>query len=223
MAREIIVQVWCDWCQDIDMQTPGDELPPIQVGGQKARVPALCEPHKKEFYDPFVEMLQLAAFADAISNVKSSKPQKVGAVGGVPGSTGTRKPPVSPEAKATGIPCPYEGCDSISKNRSSLGGHTRSQHQISLKMLLRNLGNPPLITMDGRTIEPPGEYAEPADDQKRFDCAIKGCDVFFEWGVNSNRPAHSMSVHYTGKHGITKEQRDRIGDDAVKLNKAAKR
>ena len=56
MAR--IVTVMCDVHLEQGERVEAEELPPISIEGKAPRVLALCEEHKRDFYDPFAELVE---------------------------------------------------------------------------------------------------------------------------------------------------------------------
>lgn len=67
MAREISLTIWCDVCYDDNVQTEGEELPPITLGNLKPRVIALCEEHKAGLFDRLSDALtQHGVLADKL-------------------------------------------------------------------------------------------------------------------------------------------------------------
>jgi hypothetical protein len=105
MAREVVTHIWCDVCNEDDQRTPGEELPPIQFSPQmKPRVLALCEPHKKEWYDSFKELLvNVGQLVEGESLVGSE------------------------ENKRT-VECIVPGCTTKLKNQGSRNAHLRQIH-----------------------------------------------------------------------------------------------
>lgn len=55
MARAVVVL--CDVHLENGKRVRAEELPPIDIEGKGPRVLALCSQHKKEYYDPFVELV----------------------------------------------------------------------------------------------------------------------------------------------------------------------
>lgn len=56
MARRVVVL--CDVHLEEGTRVEAAELPPITVEGNGPRVLALCEEHKRDYYDPFVELVE---------------------------------------------------------------------------------------------------------------------------------------------------------------------
>lgn len=126
MAREVIFKTWCDLCLVEEEQVDGIELPAMalpELPG-KPRTIALCEVHRKEFYDPLVELLR-----EYGAHVDES---------GVPtGPRGKYKPRATTKVTATagtGLTCP--DCQKVVPDRSGLSSHGRQQHQKTLAVLL---------------------------------------------------------------------------------------
>lgn len=184
MARQVIVAVWCDVCQENELQTEGDELTPIQVGNTKARVPALCEAHRKEFYDPFMEMLGLAAFADSLSSQPKPGKKQQSLLAPNPG-------------EEPGVACIFPGCEDVLKNRGSLMGHTKGMHGIRLPELLAQ-GDGKLYDTSGAVIWEIPDAPQVTD----WKCPEKGCKVHYTYPANT-RPSTAGAVHLRVGHGIT--------------------
>lgn len=55
MARALVVL--CDVHLEEGQRVEAEELPPISIDGKDPRVLALCAQHKKDFYDPFLELV----------------------------------------------------------------------------------------------------------------------------------------------------------------------
>jgi hypothetical protein len=123
MAREVIVKTWCDPCLAEDVNEEGTELAPIllpELGGTKPRVVAVCEVHRKELYQPLLDLL-------------AEHGQMVDEDGNPTGPRGSYKK----RANSTQGPltCPAEGCDHSSPNRSALSSHVRNMHDTTLSVL----------------------------------------------------------------------------------------
>jgi hypothetical protein len=52
-----IAVVFCDLHLEKGERVQAEELPPITIEGKGPRVLALCPEHKRDFYDPFVELV----------------------------------------------------------------------------------------------------------------------------------------------------------------------
>lgn len=131
MAREVILRTWCDIClNEDDLQEEGVELAPLhlpELGGNKRRVLALCEVHRKGIYQPLLEALE-------------EHGQMVDEDGNPTGPRGPYKKKqggAQAQANATqgSLTCPAEGCDHISPNRSALSSHVRNMHDTTLSVL----------------------------------------------------------------------------------------
>jgi hypothetical protein len=133
VARQVIVRVLCDPCLAAEVETDGLELPPLKLAeiSGKPRVITLCEVHRKEFYEPFLEILQeLGQPVDEDGNASGPR-----------GHYRPRSRAVSPDAAVgkpavetpDGIACP--SCGHVSPNRSALSAHTRDQHGKTLAEL----------------------------------------------------------------------------------------
>lgn len=58
MARRVIVETLCDPCLKAGSEVEAEELPPLNVVGNKPRIMALCPDHRVQVYDPLVEMVK---------------------------------------------------------------------------------------------------------------------------------------------------------------------
>lgn len=122
MAREVLIQWWCDPCLADDVKTPGRELSPLQLPeltGKRPRVITLCEQHEKELYTPLVELLE-------------EHGQPVDEEGNPTGKG--RTPSSATPAYMEPITCP--DCGHEAPNRSALSSHSRGQHGKTLGELL---------------------------------------------------------------------------------------
>lgn len=127
MAREVIVRTWCDPCLANDVQEEGTELPPLTLPGltgNKRRVLALCDVHRKEVYQPLLELLE-------------EHGQMVDDEGNPSGPRGPYKTRGASQGNSTqgSLTCPAEGCDHTSPNRSALSSHVRNMHDTTLSVL----------------------------------------------------------------------------------------
>jgi hypothetical protein len=118
MAREVIVRTWCDPCLADDKHEEGDEFGPMSLIPGKPRVVALCEVHRKELYDPLIELL--TDHGQPVDSDGNSSP----------GVRGHHKPRAT---NATGPTCP--ACGHVSTTRTALQAHTRKMHEASLGVL----------------------------------------------------------------------------------------
>lgn len=129
MAREVQVQIWCDPCFGQEKREPAlDEFTITVVGvmGSKPRVLALCEPHRKEFYDPIVDALTDFSTQAEVAAPKTPKRHHEG-------GTGTSGPRTVEEREAAGHRCPE--CDDPFSSRGSLQGHCVRSHGRTLAQL----------------------------------------------------------------------------------------
>jgi hypothetical protein len=125
VAREVIFKTWCDLCLAAEQKNvEGIELPALALPevGNKPRVVALCEVHRKELYDPLVEVLR-------------EHGQIADEAGQPTGHTGPRGPYKKRGATAKenvpgGMDCPQ--CGHNSPNRSALSSHVRNMHDATL-------------------------------------------------------------------------------------------
>jgi hypothetical protein len=58
MARRVTVHTLCDPCLAMGSEVEAEELPPLNLVGNKPRTLALCEDHRKEVFDPLVQMVK---------------------------------------------------------------------------------------------------------------------------------------------------------------------
>ena len=56
MARAVVV--FCDLHLEEGQRVEAEELPPITIEGKGPRVLALCPEHKRDYYDPFMELVE---------------------------------------------------------------------------------------------------------------------------------------------------------------------
>lgn len=177
MARELKMNIWCDFCQVEDIQTEGEELPPIAVGAGKARVLAACKQHREDNYEPFVSaLLELGVIAEHLGLQTRSSP-----------------PGQAPKPK-TGIECPR--CARVLKNRDSLASHLRDRHETTLSEVF---GDQPILDVAGNELPPARKYnIDP--DRVREACPEKGCDTVYEFPKHT-RPKQALAVHVSRLHG----------------------
>lgn len=181
MAREVVISIWCDLCLSIDdIHTEGKEVAPVTVGNNKARVLALCPEHKEEFFDRFVEALDLGITTDALS------------------AAGERGRPPTRKASSSEIMCPLPDCASQLANSSSLRAHVRNVHHTTMDEVLA----------DGHSLfDPEGnllDYRPQARNKPkilRTECDFPGCTTVYEYPDNA-RPAQAIGVHKRMAHGI---------------------
>ena len=144
MARQVIVRVLCDPCLENELEVEGDELPPLKLPEftGRPRVMTLCEVHRKEFYDPFAELLaKLGQPVDDEGNASKPrgpyKKRKKSASSDSSSSSEEEPAPAQEETPAVetaeGIACPT--CGHVSPNRAALSAHTRTQHGKTLAEL----------------------------------------------------------------------------------------
>lgn len=180
MAKELVQHVWCDACQDRDVQEPATH---VDVGLRisdydkgRAHVMDLCDADYKTIIAPVLEALETYG-------------QRV--TGGTPDLL-----PAKPSAKATkahdpGDPGPFycrvPGCYSSHapfKNASSFLGHTRQYHGLNMPMYRAKYGAP-------ATTRPEGEQV----------VTCKECGQAYT-SADNPRPAQTMAVHTAKAHGI---------------------
>jgi len=143
----VIVRTLCDPCLESESETDGEELAPLklpEISG-RPRVVTLCEVHRKEFYDPFVEILrELGQPVDEEGNASgprghykrkapkasSSEPSSPAKVGIEAGQVKVTQPSSAP---VNDLACPT--CGKVSVNKSALQSHVRAQHDTTLAEL----------------------------------------------------------------------------------------
>lgn len=121
MAREIIVHLWCDPCLAEDQRVEGQELPPLvlpEVPGNRPRVAAVCERHRKELYQPLIDLL--TEHGQALDEDGNPTGPRGGSYGKAKGD------------KA--MTCPE--CGHTSPNKGALSSHVRNMHDTTLAELL---------------------------------------------------------------------------------------
>jgi hypothetical protein len=172
MAREVILRTWCDVCLAKDQNEEGIELPPLHLVPGKPRVVALCEVHRKELFDPLVELLK--EHGQPVDPDGNPTP---GVRGHYQPRRGQRSTPANERKLAEGgVPCPFPGCGMVSKSRPSLQHHTTRMHQVSLDTL---------------EAAPPGEVETVAALPKAYECP--DCERTFE--TPQGRGAHRARAH----------------------------
>jgi hypothetical protein len=138
MAREITVSLWCDPCLAQDIRTVGEETPPIPIGAAKPRILCLCKEHW-EVYEQFADLLK--EHGQVVDHLNPA-PKRTS-----PGSGGRRTHTdygPFPEGKWE---CPVPDCGSHNakslKEKSSVHGHMRKQHGVTLGEYLREHADEP--------------------------------------------------------------------------------
>lgn len=149
MARQVIVRTLCDPCLESESETDGEELAPLklpEISG-KPRVVTLCEVHRKEFYDPFVEILRdLGQPVDEEGNASGPRGHYKRKTPKAP-SSGPSSEPLPPAPAGTerasnekaaaqaraDLACPT--CGRVSVSKSALQSHVRAQHDTTLAEL----------------------------------------------------------------------------------------
>lgn len=114
--REVVTRVWCDVCAKESLWNEGEEVPAVVIGTLKPRVVALCEPHRKELFDPFQEVL---------TDLGQIVPDAL--MGGSPRKGVGGRPSVEQ------LTCP--ACGHVSPNKSALTSHTKNMHDASIEEL----------------------------------------------------------------------------------------
>lgn len=149
MARELQVKIWCDPCATQDLRTEGVETPLVTIGGNKPRMVALCEPHRKELYDPFAEIItNLGVTMDQIESNRAPKRVKAKSGSDAP-------PPSQMPGSSTGkaIKCPLGDCDETRKSPSGVADHLRKHHSTTMYDAIGPDGQ--LYDVDGDPVDTP--------------------------------------------------------------------
>jgi hypothetical protein len=196
MARELVTHIWCDPCLSPEeggepTYTKGEELPAITLGTMKPRVLAMCEVHRKEYYD---------AFRDLVARLGQVVPE--GAAPSAPRSS----------SHAGSFPCPVPDCPKHTnpyRHDTSLGSHARREHGATVAELRARYGQEePQGALD---LHQEGALAgEPITSEKkppaitRTEC--EDCGVVYEWPKNA-RPSQALGVHRARAHGVKGEGR----------------
>lgn len=175
MAREVDIRIWCDHHLEADeIKVEGEELPPIAIGNQKARVMALCKECRVDFYEPLAEAL--SRYGVAFDKLATEKPRAVAKKNpGNPNATspGPRPQVVLPsgwllpkgisEEKAGmyRVVCPVDGCKELQKSAATMSGHLRDRHDTTLYDAIGPDGT--LYDLDGRPVDTPKprKYTKP--------------------------------------------------------------
>lgn len=205
MARELVTHIWCDACLatpegEEPVYTKAEELPPTTMGAMKPRLLALCEPHRKEYYDPFRELLQR--------------------LGQVVPDTGPRAVSAAPAAPGRKVwPCPVPTCPRHTQpfsNKTSRSSHAQREHGATITQLRQQYPGAPSSETDqeqGVLLHDQGVLAgEPITGEGQHNlgkppavthtkCDQPGCDAEYVWPSNA-RPAQALGVHKAKKHGI---------------------
>jgi hypothetical protein len=119
MAREITVTIWCDGCMAKGLRTPGIELPALSLlPSRKPRILAMCDPCKKDFYVPLLDLLndRGQAVGDDLGEVTAKAVAKAKAV---------NEP----------VECPAEGCGYTAGRMSAMRTHVRQRHHTTFSVL----------------------------------------------------------------------------------------
>lgn len=116
MAREIVIQIYCDICQEDGARKPGAQEVTLTLAelGPAPRVLALCDEHRRRLYDPLRDMVaEFAQKADADGEPKPTRRRRQ--------SDGE-------------VTCPE--CVRTFPSRNALGSHARKTHDKSVSELL---------------------------------------------------------------------------------------
>lgn len=195
MARELVTHIWCDMCLSPGegkepTYTKGEELPAVTIAPMKPRLLALCEPHRKEWYDPFKDLVA-----------------RLGQV--VP--DGGYRAAVAPSAAPRALyPCPVPDCPKHAKpfkHDTSLSKHAREVHGMTTAELQAEYGAPEPVAQPDLFEVAPG--AEPPPKVQREECTVdvdgKPCGKVFQWPTNK-RPTQALGVHKARVHGIASDK-----------------
>lgn len=163
MAREVIVRTWCDQHLAEGQRAEAVELPPLALHevGSKPRVVALCEPCRKELYDPLVQLLK--AHGQVVD--EQYRPTKRATPAKVQGAAPVTRHGVEQEKTVTQVggrtravwrspgeySCPVPDCDWVNGTRSALGQHTTTAHDELLSILEGRYGQ----LLNGQRVELP--------------------------------------------------------------------
>lgn len=119
MSRRVIIETICDPCLKAGQEVEAIELPPVTLFGNKPRLLALCEAHRAEVYDPFLNMVKTFGQTidlEAASNEPSSSPA----------SNGKRQ---SSTSAGQSLPCP--DCSREFGSPQGLGAHRYQAHGVT--------------------------------------------------------------------------------------------
>lgn len=195
MAREIVTltHVWCDVCLRDGQQVEAEELPPVSIGKLKPRLLALCEPHRKELFDPFREV---------VSDLGQIVPSSVQL--GLPGST-------IASASDQGIwPCPDPDCEHHSQpytHRQSLRNHAREKHGCTIPELEAKHGVPDA----GAVGQPSALSLARMNEQptaQQVDCPE--CGKVYRY-PEYRQPTRALGVHRAKVHGVKGQGKVKAG------------
>lgn len=229
MARELVTNIWCDVCltpgEDAEPEyTPAKEHPPVTVGMLQPRVVALCDTHRKELFEPFETLIR-------------EHGQTPGKITDIPKAAAPKK---APKTRATGapIPCPDPACEKHAnpyENSSSLTGHARNAHGMTLNQLREKHGIAPVNPIEAAnkarlaaaTASGPGpvegvaltdrESDREAEDPDpiRLVCPVDDCGKV--WAKPEyKQPRKARGVHMSKVHGIKSTKPSNV---AVRKNK----
>lgn len=119
MAREIVTRIWCDVCLKKGDHVEAEETPPVVVGTFKARTVALCEKDRKEFYDPFRDVLVELGQVIPSGAIDAPTPRK--GIGGRP--------------TLEDLTCKAPECGHQAPNKAALASHVRNMHDTTIAEL----------------------------------------------------------------------------------------
>lgn len=227
MAREVVLIISCDLCQDLDdKKVEAKEMPPVQIGNNKARILALCPDHQKQFFDQFqTVLLDLGVTTDVLANTQTGRTKKKSSSsssnGGDGGSGKKPHPGIDSDPEAL-IPCPLIAeckTDHSFKSRGSLQGHMKNFHNgVSVGAALERMGMEFLLDENG-DIAAPDSHRDSGPTSpptvQRAECDQEGCDTVYEWPKHA-RPNQALSIHKAKVHGIkgqSKTQKNRRRHD----------
>ena len=143
MARTVMVL--CDVHLEEGKRVAAEELPPIEIEGNGPRVLALCRRHKREYYDPFVDLVDDLARDLSDESPREAGPEPQDEEPDHDGSERDDQESVVEESPAMSVvpdqpdtarwDCPLDDCD----KSYSASGDTRAEE-------LKRLGNLHLST-----------------------------------------------------------------------------
>ena len=115
MARQVIVQTLCDPCLAKGEEVDAEELPPLGLVGNKPRVLALCDVHRKEVYEPLVQMVKDYGQIVDIEPATASTPRKPAKAAAAPAPASAALP--CPECEAAGTPRSFNAPQGLGAHR----------------------------------------------------------------------------------------------------------
>lgn len=188
MTRELVVNVWCDVCED---REPGETTPPLLADG-KTRTLDLCERHRKELVDPLLAALREhgAAAEERAALPTSAAPRR------------TRRPraEVPPEGE---IVCKVPGCVRRGVAGSStvlaFKQHVRTRHDLTAQEYVATYGKP--RTIAGAEVELWAPDPEPVVPGDPWVCGVDDCTKRYD-PEEYAMPAQALGLHRRTAHGV---------------------